>query len=133
MGCIDLSQRKAEVIDFIDANIRPGTILYTDGDPSYDNLPARLGITHEKIVMVTAKDPAHELLPAVHRVASLLKRWLIGTLHDGQSADHLNYYLDVGISPSAGRVVMRLDGTGVPTRGVGRRSGCCEASRCCTS
>ena len=44
--------------------------------------------------MVTAKDPAHELLPAVHRVASLLKRWLIGTLHDGQSADHLDYYLD---------------------------------------
>ena len=38
--------------------------------------------------------PAHELLPAVHRVASLLKRWLAGTLHDGQSADHLDYYLD---------------------------------------
>ena len=38
--------------------------------------------------------PAHVLLPAVHRVASLLKRWLAGTLHDGQSAAHLDYYLD---------------------------------------
>lgn len=30
----------------------------------------------------------------MHRVASLLKRWLAGTLHDGQSAAHLDYYLD---------------------------------------
>jgi hypothetical protein len=91
---IDTSQRKAEIHDFVEANIEPGTILYTDGEPSYTDLPARLGITHERIVMVTSKSPAHEMLPAVHRVASLLKRWLEGTLHDGQSAAHLGYYLD---------------------------------------
>ena len=94
LGCIDSAHRKAELGDFIAANLQPGTVLYTDGDPSYDNLPPRLGITHQKIVMVTASHPAHELLPAVHRVASLLKRWLAGTLHDGQSAAHLDYYLD---------------------------------------
>ena len=46
------------------------------------------------ISLVHAHDPAHVLLPAVHRVASLLKRWLAGTLHHGQSFDHLAYYLD---------------------------------------
>jgi hypothetical protein len=30
----------------------------------------------------------------VHRVASLLKRWLTGTLHYGYSIDQLDYYLD---------------------------------------
>ena len=37
---------------------------------------------------------AHDALPAVHRVASLLKRWLAGTLHDGQPPSQLAYYLD---------------------------------------
>jgi ISXO2-like transposase domain len=33
-------------------------------------------------------------LPCVHRVASLLKRWLTGTLHCRHSIDQLDYYLD---------------------------------------
>jgi hypothetical protein len=33
-------------------------------------------------------------LPGVHRVASLLKRWLTGTLHYGYSIDQLDCYLD---------------------------------------
>jgi hypothetical protein len=33
-------------------------------------------------------------LPRVHRVASLLKRWLLGTHQGGVSRDHLEYYLD---------------------------------------
>jgi hypothetical protein len=38
--------------------------------------------------------PAHDLLPGVHRVASLLKRWLAGTHQSGGSAEHLQAYLD---------------------------------------
>jgi len=30
----------------------------------------------------------------VHRVVSLLKRWLIGTHHGGVTQEHLDYYLD---------------------------------------
>jgi ISXO2-like transposase domain len=45
-------------------------------------------------VLSSSPNPAHEMLPAVHRVSALLKRWLAGTLHDGRSADHLDYYLD---------------------------------------
>ena len=69
-------------------------MLYTDGDKLYNDLAERVGVTHERIVLLRQADPAHELLPAVHRVASLLKRWLAGTLHDGQSTEHLAYYLD---------------------------------------
>jgi hypothetical protein len=34
------------------------------------------------------------VLPGVHLVASLLKRWLIGTLHFRVEDQHLPYYLD---------------------------------------
>ena len=37
---------------------------------------------------------ASELLPRVHRVAALLKRWLIGTHQGAVSREHLDYYLD---------------------------------------
>ena len=33
-------------------------------------------------------------MPRVHKVASLLKRWLMGTLHGGVQPQHLDYYLD---------------------------------------
>jgi len=39
----------------------------------------------------------------------------------------------LGISPSAGRVVMKLEGTAVPTRAAERRRGWCEAASSCTS
>jgi hypothetical protein len=34
------------------------------------------------------------LMPRVHRVASLLKRWLLGTHQGAVSHEHLPYYLD---------------------------------------
>ena len=33
-------------------------------------------------------------MPRVHRVASLLKRWLLGTHHGGIRVRHLDFYLD---------------------------------------
>ncbi len=33
-------------------------------------------------------------MPRVHRVVSLLKRWLLGTHQGGISKEHLEYYLD---------------------------------------
>lgn len=68
--------------------------MYTDGEAAYNAIPKRLDITHERIVLMTSTAAAHDLLPGVHRVAALLKRWLTGTLHDGQSAAQLAYYLD---------------------------------------
>lgn len=37
---------------------------------------------------------ADEVLPAVHRVFSLVKRWLMGTLQGSVSPEHLQAYFD---------------------------------------
>ena len=39
-------------------------------------------------------EPGFDPTPLVHRVASLLKRWLMGTHHGRVEATHLPYYLD---------------------------------------
>jgi transposase-like protein len=69
----------------------PGTIIRTDGWSGYNRLEEK-GYVHE----VIRKD-AHigeDLLPYCHRVASLLKRWLLGTHQGAVSHNHLPYYLD---------------------------------------
>jgi len=86
--------RKLEVFAFAKDSIAPGSIVYTDGDQLYKDLPSEIGVTHERVVVSSAVDPAHIVLPGVHRVASLLDRWLAGTLHYGQSMAHIDYYLD---------------------------------------
>jgi transposase-like protein len=91
---IRLEQRKNELFNFTRDSIAHGTILYTDGDRTYRGTTQQLQLRLEAIVLSSSPNPAHEMLPAVHRVSALLKRWLAGTLHDGRSADHLDYYLD---------------------------------------
>jgi hypothetical protein len=46
------------------------------------------------IVLKSKKGEASELLPRVHLVISLLKRWLMGTHQGAVSHKHLDYYLD---------------------------------------
>jgi hypothetical protein len=94
MARIDSQHRKEEIFDFAKANLAPGTVLYTDGDRLYSGLTHDMDIIHERLIVVSSTEPAHRLLPAVHRVVSLLKRWLAGTFHNGQGPDHLDYYLD---------------------------------------
>lgn len=45
-------------------------------------------------VISASPEPAHEVMPRVHKVAALLKRWLLGTLQGGIQHQHLDYYLD---------------------------------------
>jgi len=74
--------------------IEPGSTVHTDGLASYRNLE-KLGYQHEVSVLAgQEKDAALRLLPRVHRVASLLKRWLLGTHQGAVSPKHLDYYLD---------------------------------------
>ena len=42
----------------------------------------------------TLSAPAHVAMPGVHRIAALLKRWLLGTHQGAVSNKHLDYYLD---------------------------------------
>ena len=94
MRQIDSPNRKLEIFDFIDDVIAPGTILYTDGASTYNDIKEQFDVTHEPINLVGNSEPAHDMLPAVHRIAALMKRWVAGTLHHGQSSKHLDYYLD---------------------------------------
>src|SRR3989304_6225618 len=54
------------------------------------------GYNHERRVQSGSGDPAHVVLPGPgpHRIASLLKRWLLGTHQGAVRYEHLDYYLD---------------------------------------
>lgn len=81
------------LIPFIEETIEPGSEIRTDGWPSYDCLKSK-GYKHKVIVMSRSSKQAHEVMPRVHGVASLLKRWWLGTHQGSMGAKHLDYYLD---------------------------------------
>ena len=78
---------------FIEESVRPGAVVHTDGWKGYHDI-AKKGYTHKVTILSQSDDPAHKLMPRVHRVASLLKRWLLGTHQGAVSEKHLDYYLD---------------------------------------
>jgi transposase-like protein/ribosomal protein L37AE/L43A len=78
---------------FVQDTVEPGSQVRTDGWVGYDGLAA-MGYRHKVSIIAKRKKRADELLPHVHRVASLLKRWLMGTHQGAVSHDHLDYYLD---------------------------------------
>ena len=82
---------KSSLHSFITGSVEPGSIIVTDGLSAYGGLE---GYRHEPIVIGKKSQTASELLPRVHLVVSLLKRWIVGTLHGGIHANHLDYYLD---------------------------------------
>ena len=53
----------------------------------------KMGYVHE-ISNETILSEDEEILPNVHRIASLVKRWLLGTLQSYMTKNHLQYYLD---------------------------------------
>jgi len=81
------------LVGFICREIKPGSIVRTDGWSGYEGIENH-GYIRNKIVLSNSGDPAHVSLPGVHRIASLLKRWLIGTHQGAVSKKHLDYYLD---------------------------------------
>jgi transposase-like protein len=81
------------LLPFIDAVIEPGSTVHTDGWQAYLNLE-NLGFRHERTVMRTQSDAAHVLMPGVHRIASLLQRWLLGTHQGAVTRQHLDAYLN---------------------------------------
>ena len=83
----------ASLHSFITASIEPGSTIVTDGWTGYSGLAA-LGYGHKTINLSKRRKSPSDLLPRVHRVVSLLKRWLMGTHQGAVSHDHLDYYLD---------------------------------------
>ncbi len=81
------------LIPFVRDVVEPGTVVLTDGWQGYSDLYL-FKYLHEANNLSESGDPAHVVMPGVHRVVSLLKRWLLGTLQGAVSNEHLDYYLD---------------------------------------
>lgn len=81
------------VLPFVLESIEPGSVVRTDGSATYRKLQEH-GYQREMTVQLGAEDPAHVSMPGVHRVASLLKRWLLGTHQGAVRPEQLDYYLD---------------------------------------
>ena len=64
---------KESLLPFVDGAIEPGATVHTDSWQAYLTLPER-GYEHERTVMSQQSDPAHVVMPGVHRIASLLTR-----------------------------------------------------------
>ena len=76
---------------FIKENIEMGALVHTDGWTGYLGLESK-GFLHDR---VWGDDiPIEEVMPHIHLVASLFKRWLLGT-HQGRcEAKYLGGYLE---------------------------------------
>lgn len=83
---------KKSLKKFINENIETGSNLITDGWKGYTGI-SKSGYQHE-IEDKTKLLDGEEILPNVHRIASLLKRWLLGTHQNYIGEGYLSYYLD---------------------------------------
>jgi transposase-like protein len=110
---------KASLHGFISEAVQPGSTVHTDGLPAYLGME---GYSHERDVQRRQPKGEH-LLPRVHRVVSLLKRWLMGTHQGAIDLEHLDDYLDEFTfrfnrrkSASRGKLFYRLVEQAVQTR-----------------
>ena len=81
------------LLPFVKEVAAVGSIVHTDGWGAYNKLP-EYGYTHEITVQSSSSDPAHVSMPGVHRIASLLKRWILGTHQGSVAQEHLQSYLE---------------------------------------
>lgn len=82
---------RATLHEFIQQSIEPGSTVVTDGLQAYRDLE---GYVHDRQIQKHQPTEAEHLLPRVHRVISLLKRWLLGTHQGGIAHEHLDDYLN---------------------------------------
>lgn len=123
------------IANFLDQNVDPGSELLCDDwashGPALAELTARgLRYSAETTTLSKTAVRAHEIHPPVHRVASLLKRWLLGTHHGAVTDHHLDAYIDEFVfrfnrrhSRNRGLIFWRLmcahrDSTDCPRKGV---------------
>ncbi len=78
---------------FIRENVESGSAIITDGWKGYESLE-KSGYNHVKKKIKGSGKEASDLLPHVHLIVTLVKRWLRGTHQGGVSVNHLPYYLD---------------------------------------
>jgi transposase-like protein len=109
----DASSRSLQ--GFIEQTVEPGSTVRTDGWQGYASLEQRNYHHDVRVIGTGNRRQASQVLPRVHRVVSLLKRWLMGTHQGAVSHAHLDYYLDEFVfrfnrrtSASRGKLFYRL-------------------------
>jgi transposase-like protein len=102
----------ASLHPFVTEHIEPGATVITDAWMGYTGIE-KLGYTRDRRSQRAARargeDPG-ELLPGVHRIASLAKRWLLGTHQGSVDEAHLQSYLN--------EFVFRFNRRGSRSRGL---------------
>ncbi len=79
--------------DFVERSVDPRAYVVTDKWNGYNLLKSE-GYRHRAINLSASSRKAHEELPGVHRVFSLLDRLLLGTYQGAVSRKHLQAYAD---------------------------------------
>lgn len=79
---------KEAIAEFVRANIVEGSTLLSDGHRSYPSLDG-----YRLDPRVVGNMAGHVVLPGVHQVFALMKRWALGTYH-GLRQKHINEYLN---------------------------------------
>jgi transposase-like protein len=82
---------RATLHGFIVDSIEPGSTVVSDGLQAYREME---GYVHDRQIQKNQPAEAEHLLPRVHRVISLLKRWLLGTHQGAIAHEYLQDYLD---------------------------------------
>ena len=81
------------LLPFVRHAVCPGATVHTDAWAGYRGL-SEAGYEHHRTSLRSSGDAAHVVMPGVHRVASLLKRWLLGTHQGSVTKNHLQAYLE---------------------------------------
>ena len=83
----------SSLLPFVRDVVTHGALVSTDGWSGYNGL-IKHGFIHQRTMLSSSGDPAHVTMPGVHRVASLLKRWILGTHQGSVTPEHLQSYLE---------------------------------------
>jgi len=83
----------SSLVPFVCDVVVPGSVVSTDGWSGYNGLSDH-GYLWKLTVLSSSSDPIHVSMPGVHRVASLLDRWILGTHQGSVDPDHLQSYLE---------------------------------------
>ena len=90
--CVIADASSASLLPFVTNNIEKGSEVITDGWSGYTFL-AKSG--YKRTIYVQSKKKAdEEILPHVHLIISLVKRWLLGTHQGAVSDKHMQAYLE---------------------------------------
>lgn len=87
------SAAEADLTPVVRDLVEPGSVLLTDAWLGYDRVEQH-GYTRVATNLRGNPEAAHVVHPGVHRVASLLKRWLLGTHQGAVREDHLQAYCE---------------------------------------